>query len=63
MTIMMMPRVTATALPPMSTRIPEQSLREVEPLTRLCEIPGHLLHFPTSEYVPAGQGEQSPLPS
>ena len=63
MTIMMMPRVYATVLPPMSTRMPEQSPREVEPLARLYEIPGHLLHFPTSEYVPIGQGQQVPLPS
>ena len=63
MTIMMMPRVYATVLPPMSTRMPEQSLREVEPLARLYEIPGHFMHSPKSEYVPVGQGQQSPLPS
>ena len=61
---MMMPIVKATLPPPPSTRMPEQSLKEVEPLARLYVIPGHLKHSPpTSEYVPAGQSRHIPAPT
>ena len=61
---MAMPRVYATPLPAVSTRMPEQSRKKMEPVARLYVIPGHLKHSPpTSEYVPAGHGWQSPAPS
>jgi len=61
MTKMTMPNVKAKDLPP--TRTPEQSSSDVEPFFRLYEIPGHLKHSPTSEYSPARQGWQTPLPA